>query len=100
MALKRLQHCCCYRILLHYFEITGGPCNLIGSNLCNYSRIALFLTLNYIFFPANEQATLQTKQPIRFPGLFKVPIKLQENERQRVSCSEFCNFCFQTLINP
>ena len=37
-----------------------------------YSRIAPFFALNCIFFPANEVATLKTKQPIRFQGLFKV----------------------------
>ena len=37
-----------------------------------YSRIAPFFALNRIFFPANEKATLKTKQPIRFQGLFKV----------------------------
>ena len=37
-----------------------------------YSRIAPFFALNRIFFPANEEATLKTKQPIRFYGLFKV----------------------------
>ena len=37
-----------------------------------YSRIAQFFALNRIFFPANEEATLKTKQPIRFQGLFKV----------------------------
>ena len=37
-----------------------------------YSRVAPFFALNHIFFPANEQATLKTKQPIRFQGLFKV----------------------------
>ena len=37
-----------------------------------YSRIAPFFALNCIFFPANEEATLKTKQPIRFQGLFKV----------------------------
>ena len=31
-----------------------------------------FFALNCIFFPANEVATLKTKQPIRFQGLFKV----------------------------
>ena len=31
-----------------------------------------FLALNRLFFPANEKATLKTKQPIRFQGLFKV----------------------------
>ena len=37
-----------------------------------YSRIAPFFALNRIFFPTNEEATLKTKQPIRFQGLFKV----------------------------
>ena len=31
-----------------------------------YSRIAPFFALNRIFFPANEEATLKTKQPISF----------------------------------
>ena len=60
-----------------------------------YSWITPFITLNHIFFPANEQATLKTKQPIRFQGLFKVTNKLQENDRQRVSYGKFCYFCFQ-----
>ena len=57
--------------ILYYtrFEITGGPCNLIGSNWCT---IAPFFALNCIFFLANEGATLKTKQPIRPQGLFKV----------------------------
>ena len=37
-----------------------------------YSQIAPFFALNCIFFPANEEATLKKKQPIRFQGLFKV----------------------------
>ena len=37
-----------------------------------YSRIAPFFALNRIFFPANEEAILKTKQPIRFQGLFEV----------------------------
>ena len=37
-----------------------------------YSRIAPFFALKRIFFPANAQATLKTKQAIRFQGLFKV----------------------------
>ena len=37
-----------------------------------YSRIAQFFALNRIFSRANEEATLKTKQPIRFQGLFKV----------------------------
>jgi len=30
-----------------------------------------FFALNQIFFPANEEATLKTKQPLRFQGLYK-----------------------------
>ena len=37
-----------------------------------YSWITPLFALNCIFFPANEKATLKTKQPIRFQGLFKV----------------------------
>ena len=37
-----------------------------------YSQIAPFFALNRIFSPANEEATLKTKQPIKFQGLFKV----------------------------
>ena len=37
-----------------------------------YSQIAPFFALNRIFSPANEEATLKTKQPIRLQGLFKV----------------------------
>ena len=36
-----------------------------------YSWIAPFFALNHIFFPASEEASLKTKQPIRFQGLLK-----------------------------
>ena len=31
-----------------------------------YSQIASFFALNRIFFSVNEEATLKTKQPVRF----------------------------------
>ena len=37
-----------------------------------YSWITPFFVLSHIFFPANEEATLKTKQPIRFQGLLKI----------------------------
>ena len=37
-----------------------------------YSQVAPFFALNRIFFPANEEATIKTKQPIIFQGSFKV----------------------------
>ena len=41
-------------------------------------RIALFFALNHILFPANKEATLNIKQWIRFPGLFKVTNQIAE----------------------
>ena len=55
-----------------HFEIIGGPCNLIGSYWCDLFTNRTIFALNRIIFPANEEATLRTKQPIRFQGLFKV----------------------------
>ena len=62
----------CYSIYYIHFEITGGPCDLIGSNWCDLFTNRTIFALNSIFFPANEEVTLKTKQPIRFQGLFKV----------------------------
>ena len=84
-----------YIIYYTHSEITGGPCNLISSNWCDLFTNRTIFCFNHIFFPANEQATLKTKKPIRSQGLFSVPIKLQENDRQRVSYGKFCYFCFQ-----
>ena len=48
------------------------PVNWLALTGAIYSRITPYFALNRIFFPANEEATLKTKQPIRFQGLFKV----------------------------
>ena len=62
-----------------------------------YSRIAPFFTLNRIFFPANEKVTLNTKQPIRFQGLFIVTNQIAVKwKTERL----FCNFCFQNSYPP
>ena len=56
----------------HFKKITDGLCNLIGSNWCDLFTNRTFFALNHIIFLANEEATLKTKQPIRFQGLYKV----------------------------
>ena len=48
------------------------PVNWLALTGAIYSRITPYFALNRIFFPANEEATLKTKQPIRFQGLFNV----------------------------
>ena len=60
-----------------------------------YSRIAPFFALNCIFFPANEVATLKTKQPIRFQGLFKVTNLIAGRWKIVYHVAIFCNFSFQ-----
>ena len=54
------------------------PVNWLALTGANYSRITPYFALNRIFFPANEEATLKTKQPIRFQGLFKVTNQIAE----------------------
>ena len=67
--------------IVHYYRLlrplwnTDGlmvPVNWLALTGAIYSRITPYFALNRIFFPANEEATLKTKQPIRFQGLFKV----------------------------
>ena len=77
-----------------HFEITGGPYNLI------YSQIAPFFALNHIFFQANEEATLKTKQPVRFQGLFNRSncwSNCRKNERQGYHVANFATFVSKTL---
>ena len=57
-----------------------------------HSQIAPFFALNRIFFPANEEATLKTKQPARFQGLLKVTNQITGKWKTK---SIMCNFCFQ-----
>ena len=70
-----------------------------------YSWIARFFALNRIFFPANEEATLKTKRPIRFQGLFFLQdrperFKLSWEFGQSIywsSCWHSKNMCWGTI---
>ena len=55
-----------------HFESLVAPVIWLALIGAIYSWIAPFFALNCIFFPANEEATLKTKQSIRFQDLFKV----------------------------
>ena len=55
-----------------------------------------FLNLNCIFFPAHE-ATLITKQPIRFQGLFKVTNQIAEKWKTKGTKADFATFVSKTL---
>ena len=54
-----------------HFEITGDPCNLIGSQQCNifFLNHTIF-SLNWIFFfQANEKAMLKQNNQYNFQDL-------------------------------
>ena len=47
------------------------PVNWLALIGAIYSWLVPFFALTHIFFPASEEASLKTKQPIRFQGLLK-----------------------------
>ena len=65
-----------------------------------YSWITPFIALNHIFFPANEQATLKTKQPIWFQGLFKVTNKIARKWQTKSIVWQILLLLFPKLLLP
>ena len=63
-----------------------------------YSRIAPFFYLNRIFFPGNEEATLKTKWPIRFQGLFKVTDQIAEKWKTKSIMWQILQVLFPKLL--
>ena len=63
-----------------------------------YSQIAPFFALNRIFFPANEEVTLKTKQPIRFQGLFKVTNQIAGKWKTKSIISQILQLLFAYLL--
>ena len=64
-----------------------------------YSRVAPFFALNCIFFPANEEATLKTKQLTRFQGLFKVTNQIAWKWKQSIMW-QILQLLFPKLSSP
>ena len=65
-----------------------------------YSWITPLFALNCIFFPANEKATLKTKQPIRFQGLFKVTNQIAGKWKTKSIMWEILQLLFPKLLFP
>ena len=57
-----------------HFEITGDPCNLIGSQKFDLISSFHFFCIKPQIFPSQRESFLMTKmqQSIRIQGLFKV----------------------------
>ena len=65
-----------------------------------YSWIAPFFALNYIFFPASEEAALKTKQPITFQGFFKVTNQTVRKWKTESIMWQFLQLLFLKLKFP
>ena len=63
-----------------------------------YSWVASSFALNRIFFPANEEATVRTKQPIRSQSLFKV--KIAGKWKAKSFIRQILQFSFPKLLSP
>ena len=74
-----------YYILL---EITGDPCDLIGSQQCD-------LYPNRTISAANEKVTQTLNNQSGFQGLFKVTNKVPR--KWKPLCDDFCNCCSQNF---
>ena len=83
---KPLYNTVVYMIYCTHFEITGGPCNLIGSHWCDlFTNHTNFCFKLHLF-------------PSQWGGSAKHIITDQISKR--VSCDKFCNFCFQNSYSP
>ena len=63
-----------------------------------YSWIAPFFVLNHIFSPGNEEASLKTKQPIRFRGLFKVTNQIAGKWKTKSIMRQILQLLFSKLL--
>ena len=83
---KPLYNTVVYMIYCTHFEITGGPCNLIGSHWCDlFTNHTNFCFKLHLF-------------PSQWGGSTKHIITDQISKR--VSCDKFCNFCFKNSYSP
>ena len=63
-----------------HLEITGDPCNLIGSKQSAiYSQIALFFALNRTISPANEKETQKLNNQSDFKTIFNLICSARED---------------------
>ena len=77
-----------------HFEITSGPCNLIGSNWCDlFTNRTIFCFKSHLF-PSQRGGYTKNKTTDQISRLFESNQSIAGNERQRVPCGKFCNFCF------
>ena len=77
-----------YTFYYIHFEITGDPCNPIGSHQCNLFMNHTIFCSKLHLFPSHRETLSKTQQPIRFQGLFIVTNQIRGLRRK----DKFCNF--------
>ena len=70
------------------FEITGDPCNPIGSHQCNLFMNHTIFCSKLHLFPSHRKTLSKTQQPIRCQGLFMVTNQIRGLRKKE----NFCNF--------
>ena len=64
------------------FEISGDPCNLIGSYLCALFTNRIIFCSKSRLFPSQRGSFIKIQKPI---ACFKIPIKLHENSSNQLT---------------
>ena len=77
-----------YAFYYIHFEITGDPCNPIGSHQCNLFMNHTIFCSKLHLFPGHWKTLVKTQQPIRFQGLFMVTNQIRGLRKK----DNFCNF--------
>ena len=77
-----------YTFYYIHFEITGDPCNPIGSHQCNLFMNHTIFCSKLHLFPGHWKTLVKTQQPIRFQGLFMVTNQIRGLRKK----DNFCNF--------
>ena len=70
------------------FEITGDPCNPIGSHQCNLFMNHTIFCSKLHLFPSHRKTLSKTQQPIRCQALFMVTNQIRGLRKK----DNFCNF--------
>ena len=82
----------------NHFEITGGSCNLIGSNRCDlYTNRIIFCFKSHLF-PSQWGGYTKKKQPIRFQGVFKVANQIGEKWKTKSIMWQILQLLYPKLL--
>ena len=82
----------------NHFEITGGSCNLIGSNRCDLFTNRIIFCFKSHLFPSQWGGYTKKKQPIRFQGVFKVANQIGEKWKTKSIMWQILQLLYPNLL--